>query len=108
MTDTKFTPGPYRVHPYSIKDGRNIRFEIVAKDAEGDESVVARTPDYGSPEGEATAHLLAAAPEMFQALRTMLEAFQVTTPKNEAEAMKNINARRIAREALSKAEGGAK
>lgn len=108
MSDTKFTPGPWSIVDRGQHE-ENERDEWKALMAD-DGRHVAHVCLWGGPDAQAdaNAHLLAAAPDLYAALRTMLEAFQVTTPKNEAEAMKNINARRIAREVLSKAEGGAK
>ena len=109
-----FTPGPYRAHPYSIKDGCHVRFEIVAKNFDGEEYVVARTADDGSRVGEATANLLAASPDLYAALREAEAEFDGAARfyRNEMAGFvgSSIAARieacaKKARAALAKAEG---
>ena len=95
-------PGPYRAHPYSIKDGSRVRFEIVAKDFDGEEYVVARTADDGSRVGEATANLLAAAPELYAAMWSLLNCH--TGAPWQTEQVRNAAFLRCSA-ALAKAEG---
>jgi len=105
----KFTPGQYRAHPVSIRDGANVRFEIVAKNGDGDEFVIARTADDGSPTGEATAHLLAAAPELYAALQSIRDCATRHESRGKVVAvLADFDKLQAVCAAIAKAEGGTK
>jgi hypothetical protein len=73
----KWTPGPWRVDQYNqpvTVCGQKIPcFEV---DSEIDACWIAKVQDHrncmGTPEGSANAHLIAAAPELYEALDNML------------------------------------
>lgn len=99
MTQTKHTQGPWRT---SLTEGQ--RAWNVSSEATG--RTVAIVSDW-SPEAEANARLIAAAPELLEALKSARFAIQVTldsglvTEKNVRSTLNHIDA------AIAKAEGGA-
>lgn len=74
MTD-KWTPGPWRISPQRALTGRILAYGIMGKN-DGDDVDIADVnvfEDY-EPEGEANAALIAAAPELVEALRGLVAA----------------------------------
>ena len=72
MSANKYTPGPW-----VIRTAATYRSQIEAITAKGKGDVVARisTPRGGPEASDANAHLIAAAPDMLEALTECLEAF---------------------------------
>ena len=93
MSETKHTPGPWRAYPESdplyvlAADGRALT------QAFPDQSSVFLNP--------ADAVLCAAAPDLLDALRTLMEV------EGSSDAMQWSHARKAARRAIAKAEGRA-
>jgi len=91
MNTAKHTPGPWNcVDPHVIRGPKNV--------------VVAKTLD--SKEGyeikQANAHLIAAAPAMYEALQTLIEYLSTQVPADTLDDWKHVFA---ARRALTQAEG---
>ena len=91
MNTSKHTPGPWKcVDPHVIRGPKNV--------------VVAKTLD--SKEGyeikQANAHLIAAAPAMYEALQTLVEYLSAQVPADTLDDWKHVFA---ARQALAQAEG---
>jgi hypothetical protein len=104
----KHTPGPWQVVPDGVNGDWPNGCEIAIDDARG----LAGERDYylasvvhGDPdELLANARLVAAAPELYEALRVMVERMERTGRDVENELDKRITA--SARAALAKVEGG--
>jgi hypothetical protein len=95
-TASQFTPGPWKPHD---NPNSNYGLEVVANNAIKAKRVVCRI---GGPAREANAHLIAAAPEMYAALKAAHPYVECCTePNTPAEkALALLDA------ALRKAEGG--
>ena len=65
--EKKHTPGPWK--KFSNKDGDIV--DII--DADGNVICVFETPDWGANNSEYDAHLIAAAPELLEALEFMMD-----------------------------------
>lgn len=78
MTHARHTPGPwlYEYNPYTSQDGR----EIPAFDIRADEKLFSTNEDLPPETQEANARLIAAAPEMLEALQLALRALN-TAPR---------------------------
>lgn len=104
MTENNYTPGPW------IREGRFIY--ALGEMGEGfnrDGSPLltnrfsTHVNSYGNEdEADANARLIAAAPEMYEALRALLEYFEVTIDEHPPEAIRPVA---ILRNALAKADG---
>jgi hypothetical protein len=78
---TKWTPGKWKVEQYDQPVticGQNVPcFEVESED---DECWIAKVQDHcdciGTPEGNANAHLIAAAPELYEALAELHDWIQ--------------------------------
>ena len=71
MTDTPWTPGPWYIAALDDQE-EATEFDILAPDGEEEPWHIAKT--YGNIDGEkANARLIAAAPEMAEALANMVE-----------------------------------
>lgn len=103
MSDTKFTPGPWRAAPFSSVVGCPIGAQPDPKKntiiVAGTRSAVAQEPGAFRAEVEANSYLIAAAPEMYEAL-VLLDSMDGWTPEDEWDA-----AWQKARAALAKARG---
>ena len=98
MSETKHTPAPWRVEDQHVEDSG--QFEE-ARIWAGDKHVaVIRVGLAGS---DANAHLIAAAPEMYEALKEMLTAIEM----EGANGLRFFEARNSGLAALLKAEGKA-
>lgn len=91
MNTTKHTPGPWKcIDPHVIRDPKNV--------------VVAKTLD--SKEGyeikQANAHLIAAAPAMYEALKALVEYLDTQVQAGKLDDWKHVL---VARQALAQAEG---
>lgn len=79
MSETKFTPGPWH------KDERS---DIYVRDSEGDYIAETYAPmpkrKRAKGENEANAHLIAAAPELYEALEKAAEVFRAYQSHHEA------------------------
>jgi len=89
VTRPKVTPGPWRA------DGGVVELR------HGDDMSRMIVPGRSLNEGEANAHLIAAAPEMYEALRVLVEYFE--EGKHSVLDYESFIAR--ARTAIAKAEG---
>jgi hypothetical protein len=101
MKKTARTPGPwtYQYNPYTSQDGK----EIPAFEVHGDEKVCDTIEDRPSEEQEANARLIAAAPELLEALEYFLNIMH----DYESSVRKGYvtHAMDLARAALVQAEG---
>ena len=95
MSDTKFTPGPWR---YDRTNGSPTTGEHMIAGAKP--GYLAEVRDCGSGDVHANAHLIAAAPDLYAALYALLKA-------NLSCDDDNIDAADAARAALAKARGEA-
>ncbi len=91
MNTSKHTPGPWKcIDPHVIRGPKNV--------------VVAKTLD--SKEGyeikQANAHLIAAAPAMYEALKALVEYLDTQVQAGKLDDWKHVL---VARQALAQAEG---
>lgn len=88
-----FTPGPWEIsrHHQKINGGWPAHYMIGQQDEMYDHAIVLSSEDSG--EGKANANLIAAAPDMYEALKYIVEQYGHCMPLNKAKA------------ALAKAEG---
>lgn len=115
MTDTKFTPGPWRVANNGRKGKKTPTFRIWRNDPNQPDGDNFRNTGYASisshVSGESNAHLIAAAPELYAALEwyeARLGNVRKITPEGEKsrnELDRDFGDR--ARAALAKARGEA-
>jgi len=90
---SKYTPGPWRTTGLNVRSGDALVAVVV------DQWAYEKTPE---PEKNANARLIAAAPDLLEALKTMVRAFHTYAPKTEgAEYNCVIDARAI----IAKATG---
>lgn len=114
MSKPQFTPGPWKAAPYSSVVGCPISAQpdpekntiLVA----GTRSAVAETPEGFRAEVEANARLIAAAPEIYEALTQAVGWFQQYADGHTAEgdadkAARNQTRADTGRAALAKADG---
>ena len=102
---SKHTPGPWAVREHWSDDGA---FEVYptrgGAPSYGQWSALAEVPEYGkedSPEAEANAHLIAAAPDLLEALQEIVNAA-------DGDGWNQLDAGlKKARAAIAKATGGA-
>jgi len=92
---SKHTPGPWRTTGLNVRSGDALVAVIV--DHWADE----KTPE---PEKEANARLIAAAPDLLDALKTMVMAFHTYAPKTDGA---EYNCVIEAHAAITKAKGEA-
>lgn len=114
MSDEKATKGQQTGHqiapvvhtpgPWTIRHGTNI---FAARTDVGHEGCICNTGSHGSnhqdcgPENEANARLIAAAPDMLEALEQALQWIEV----DETTHGRKFGAGNVAREAIAKATG---
>lgn len=101
MSEAKHTPGPWSIQEYSNFSGWSVSAPVrgcIAERWYPTSDAVERI--YPKDEMAANARLIAAAPEMLEALRRMAARFLCTHPDDVAIAEQ-------ARAAIAKAEGGA-
>lgn len=76
MSETRFTPGPWAIDPKVHVSAGHGEFDIIAPDGDDDPWNIARTfggiGEDGESEPKANAHLIAAAPELYEALENVL------------------------------------
>jgi hypothetical protein len=105
VTETKFTPGPWAIREASF-DGEYEVYPIrPGEDLEGfgEWAAVATVSEGGDDEpAKANAHLIAAAPEMLEALRAVEDSGVLIGRGNEAVGKEAMS---LVRAALSKALG---
>jgi len=96
------TPGPWATHK-TEGNGGNIpdRLEIVGPEEGRKRSLIASIYGFKLPEGQANARLIAAAPELYEALEA---AYMVLKPQ-KSRFEEYVNAVTLARAALAKARG---
>jgi len=76
MSETKFTPGPWKV-----EIGNNCAFAIFAKSKRGLSKRVGMVGGFFRDQRQQNADLIAAAPELFEALAGLLSAEERKTPE---------------------------
>lgn len=111
MTETKFTPGPWHVPTGPFVGGLSVEtraddYFIKCPGSGGAMSLtqtVCKLDWSGTEEWEANAHLIAAAPEMYEALDDIVSSWSDTDNIDEDEYLRRISARA----ALAKARGEA-
>lgn len=69
MSETKFTPGPWTTEDFNTQ-----RFAVYAPNGRICQMDITRDSQRAE-EGQANAHLIAAAPELYEALREVLSAY---------------------------------
>lgn len=96
------TPGPWSIHE-TKGNGGNIsdRVEIAGPEEGRKRSLIASIYGFKLPEGQANARLIAAAPELYEALEA---AYMVLKPQ-KSRFEEYVNAVTLARAALAKARG---
>ncbi len=116
MSESKHTPGPWKIGVSPSKKGARLGFCILGKDpSDGDPLLIVgdflTSGSYSvvsnPKEAVANAHLIATAPELLEALENLLEAVLAharTGAVIPPSMMKTIGG---AAQALSKAKGGA-
>ena len=94
-----YTPGPWRVNESKIGSGANSSdlTEIVGPQRNGAQRLIAKMYGCAHPEGQANARLIAAAPELYEALRDIYAALVI----EEISAETRTRARLRARDALA-------
>ncbi len=99
MTERKWTPGPWALHmlpPEESMMGQEGEWNISAQE---DDMLFGKTPYYPYvSDNIADAHLIAAAPDLYEALDNLLKC-------HEGEGGTKYHAGDIARAALAKARG---
>ena len=107
MSATKHTSGPW-----TIECGKNYSNEIVGKSKTGKDWVLARTTaaKVGRDQDDANARLIAAAPDLLEALKAMVDKFD-SEIHNEYDGTSMLKDRlseaNFARLIIAKAEGRA-
>lgn len=97
--ETKFTPGPWRIRKTSV-------YDAVYTD---DDILIAFVGIRENEEAQANNALIAAAPELYEALQLLINALHKHTPDMSQSALADIcPACDVAAVALTKAQGGAK
>ena len=77
MSDTKFTPGPWLVDEVLDHRGNPCAYSVwPSHERQCQRNRIASTPDGVTAEAKANAHLIAAAPEMYEAAETALECLE--------------------------------
>ena len=103
---TKHTPGPWVVR--NMSDAMVEKFTVERLTNDGLRSVICRIndmevcPEHGGTGSEANAHLIAAAPAMYEALQTLVEYLDTQVPAGTLDDWKHVFA---AKQALAQAEG---
>lgn len=69
MSEAKFTPGPWMKHLYNLRIGSMVSFGDISKG----ETVAIVMAQKSQPNGEGNAHLIAAAPDLFEALARLVD-----------------------------------
>lgn len=102
------TPGPWETREIA-GNGANIpaRMEIVAPEGEGAKKLIANIYGFSLPTGRANARLIAAAPEMYEALEELRDkVWRIIDLHRDSEARAAANmALERANAALAKARG---
>lgn len=94
--ETKFTPGPWKIH------NKNLNYKIKIRDSTGDTvCVILPAQDDGCTLADAS--LIAAAPELYEALQAMTAAFRLYVGHEADPAQDEVDAFKLARAALAKA-----
>lgn len=93
-----YTPGPWSIYE-TAGSGGNIpaRMEVVAPESESAKRLIANIYGFKLPEGRANARLIAAAPELCEALENLIEFL--------VHGKKNCQAILRAKAALARARG---
>jgi hypothetical protein len=109
MSETAHTPAPWTIEEYGDEDAPTL---VIHKDSETRVCFMATPGSHGDPAKiEADARLIAAAPEMYEALKSLVnEDTRIDLEQSDADVGKDAMAvlakmRGIARRAIAKAEG---
>ena len=108
MSDTKHTPGPWSIGALVSFDGDDNEISSVEISGFGWRQFAKCIVKYGneeSEEGQANAQLIAAAPDLLEALETLLNASHPIIHRGKAVCADRIKAKRLARAAIAKAKG---
>ena len=101
MSETKFTPGPWKwSNAYKASNNENLTWSLLGENGYG---ILSCDGESNSPQelgesGKANAHLIAAAPDLYKALEELVNADGI---------LGRVNARPKAKAALAKARGEA-
>jgi len=98
MSETKFTPGPWIAAPMEGEPGHCFAAQVVRTDGAG-RWIVDINSDDGEEMATANAHLIAAAPELYEAL----EPFEHLRPDSHCDSILALLP--AVRAALAKARG---
>ena len=97
MNTAKHTPGPWEV------TGPHSREVITTNPGTYKPCMtIAKVGGYWDGEAQANAHLIAAAPAMYEALQTLVEYLSAQVPADTLDDWKHVL---VARQALAQAEG---
>lgn len=103
MAETRFTPGPWTIDRDHAFAGRDVRreiangFNVSAEGWHGLAAVFTAGSDPTDPEGRANTHLIAAAPEMYEALEMVVTHYSASLdyrPPYVAAALKALTSAR--------------
>ena len=97
MSETKFTPGPWTATSYPDSLEASVLAPICGTEAIGEIAWIGE--NNFKTQAEANAHLIAAAPEMYEALEQCLERLEVIDPARLSNRIANAKA------VLAKARG---
>ncbi len=103
MTDIKHTPAPWHYSPEVSKQSNHLVYG--SKEANGN-MLIANCGNHKTSEAEiiATAHLIAAAPDMYEALKESLFGLRLRQ-KREPDNIRLSNDIKLIEKAIAKAEG---
>lgn len=109
MSETaKFTPGPWYYRPYNEDSGYGNSADWAGQQIMGgEEDFVLATLNHDGPNDEANARLIAAAPDMYEALQTFVSQYVDLVESGDAGFWDAEKEPKViaARAALQKAEG---
>ena len=100
----KWTDGPWHVEVGTGYDDHGTVY-VCHPETSCPETVICKFEDYNDEQDRGNAHLIAAAPEMYEALKIMAEVHGNTNVTPTAQAHRENAAARMAISALKKARG---
>lgn len=100
MNEKKHTPGPWVIGPDAVDEKRRQEHLIGLPRQPDGMSMTERVANYA-----ANAHLIAAAPDMLEALEEMLAAHNISDLPTREEIDRLVRAEDAARAAIKKARG---
>jgi hypothetical protein len=102
MAETKHTPGPWSVAPRRQVLASNKRGLLVAQVATGSVASSIGSAIIDEAEGQANACLIAAAPELLEALKDLIDDLEIRSKNGVVDCSHGVYCN--ARQAISKAE----